>query len=61
MMRLLDTETVQPHDAPSENEDLLGSSLEPDYAILSHRWQQGEISYQDVRLRQNIKLQAGRR
>ena len=58
MKRLIDTETLQLHkyseiDVPRRSYD---PAMQTDgYAILSHRWMQGEISYQDVQLRQNLQ------
>jgi hypothetical protein len=45
-MRLLSSETL-------EIFDFSGTSP-PTYAILSHRWQKDEVSFQDVRYRQNL-------
>ena len=44
-MRLLDTETLILHEFESEI---------PEYAILSHRWQQQEITFKDVTKRRNL-------
>ena len=39
-MRLLNTETLA-------LQEFMDNDI-PDYAILSHRWQDGEVSFQDV-------------
>ena len=45
-MRLLNTSTIQLH-------EFFGSNIPP-YAILSHRWQDGEISFKDVTKSRNL-------
>ena len=47
-MRLLHVDTLELH----EFDDKI-----PEYAILSHRWQDDEVSYKDVRKRQNLSSQ----
>ena len=46
-MRLLNTETVNLH-------DFFGKELPP-YAILSHRWEEDEVSYKDVMKGRNLE------
>jgi len=48
-MRLLHVDTLELHEFFDKNI--------PQYAILSHRWQDDEVSYKDVRKRQNRSLQ----
>lgn len=46
-MRLLDTSTIQLH-------DFFGSKI-PDYSILSHRWEEGEVSFKKVTKHPNFE------
>jgi hypothetical protein len=46
-MRLLDTSTIQLH-------EFFGSNISP-YSILSHRWEDGEISFKEVTKNRNLE------
>ena len=48
-MRLIDTATLELHEFHSDKT--------PRYAILSHRWQDGEVSYKEFRKRRNLEKQ----
>ncbi|THU76260.1 hypothetical protein K435DRAFT_611303, partial [Dendrothele bispora CBS 962.96] len=51
-MRLLNTKTFQVEEVPAAAEP-------PTYAILSHTWEQDEVTFQDIRDCQNLQDKAG--